>query len=236
MGTLYFRQLLAGRDFADEDPVAAQMLNFAYAVGDRDTGEALLVDPAYAVAELVDLLAADGMRPVGVLATHHHFDHVGGAIAGHQVEGVAELLDLVDVPVHAQRAEVGRIRSATGLDASSVVPHDGGDVVGVGAVEVRLLHTPGHTHGSQCFLVDRLLISGDTLFLDGCGRMDLDDGDPVAMYASLRRLAELPDDTAVLPGHRYSPASSSSLAAVRELNVVFKPRTEADWLAAFGAA
>lgn len=234
MASLYFRQLLSGRDHAVGDPLALQMVNYAYALGDRDTGDVLLVDPAYAVADLVDTVAGDGMRVVGVLATHHHFDHVGGEIGGHHVQGVAELLERVDVPVHAQRAELEAIRRATGVPASSLAAHDGGDVVAVGGVGIRLLHTPGHTRGSQCFLVDRLLVSGDTLFLEGCGRMDLDDSDPAAMYASLRRLAELPDDTAVLPGHRYSPASTASLAAVRDTNVVYKPRTEAAWLAAFG--
>ncbi len=233
MASLYFRQLLSGRDFAAGDPVAVQMVNFSYALGDRDSGEALLVDPAYAVAELLDALRGDEMSVVGVLATHHHFDHVGGTLAGHHVQGIAELLEVVDVAVHAQRAELQAIARGTGVPASSLVGHDGGDVVEVGGVGVALLHTPGHTRGSQCLLVDHHLISGDTLFLEGCGRMDLDGGDPEAMYGSLRRLAELPGDTVVCPGHRYSPAASAPMAALRETNVVYGPATEADWLAAF---
>ena len=78
----YFRQLLSGRDFATNDPMAAQMVNFVYAIGDRDTGEAVLVDPAYDVNGLVDVLEADGMRCTGVLATHYHPDHVGGSMMG----------------------------------------------------------------------------------------------------------------------------------------------------------
>ena len=76
---LYFRQLLSGRDFAKADPMAQQMVNFVYAIGDRTTGECLLVDPAYAVADLVNTVAADGMQVTGVLATHYHPDHVGGS-------------------------------------------------------------------------------------------------------------------------------------------------------------
>ena len=75
---LYFRQLLAGRDFAAADPVAQQMVNFVYLIGDRTTGEAVAVDPAYGVAELIELLGADGMQLTGVLATHYHPDHQGG--------------------------------------------------------------------------------------------------------------------------------------------------------------
>ena len=233
MASLYFRQFLSGADFAAGDPVAVQMRNHCYALGDGDSGQVLLVDPAHAPAELVELVGAEGMEVVGVLATHHHFDHVGGRISGHRVAGIAELLEVLDVPVHLQRAEVLRTAEATGVPASSLVAHDGGDVVGAGGIEVRLLHTPGHTAGSQCLLVGSLLVSGDTLFIDGCGRMDLDDSDPAEMYRSLRRLAELPDDTVVLPGHRYSPDPSAPLSVVRQSNVVYQPSSEAAWLATF---
>ena len=77
---LYFRQLLSGRDFAVGDPIATQMRNFAYLIGDRETGEAVVVDPAYAAGDLIDALEADGMTLTGVLATHHRPDHVGGSM------------------------------------------------------------------------------------------------------------------------------------------------------------
>jgi glyoxylase-like metal-dependent hydrolase (beta-lactamase superfamily II) len=230
---LYFRQLLSGRDFAVGDTLATQMVNFSYLVGDRDTGEALLVDPAYGVDELVETAGADGMRVSGVLATHHHPDHVGGSMMGHTIEGVARLMEICPVPVHAHRHEVDLIARVTGLGAGDLRAHDGGDQVAVGAITVQLLHTPGHTPGSQCFLIGRLLVSGDTLFLEGCGRTDLPGGDPAAMYRSLRRLAELPGDVAVYPGHRYSVPSAASIDAVKEINVVYKPATEEQWLAMF---
>ncbi len=114
-----------------------------------------------------------------------------------------------------------------------MVGHHGGDRVRVGDVEIELLHTPGHTPGSQCFLVDGMLVAGDTLFLEGCGRTDLPGADPAAMYDSLQRLAGLPDDTVVYPGHRYSIASAGTLAAVKESNMVFKPPSKEAWLGAF---
>ena len=234
-GRLYFRQLLSGRNFATDDPVAAQMVNFAYLIGDRASGEALVVDPAYRVAELVGVAEADGMRVVGALVTHHHPDHVGGPFMGHRVEGVAELLALGAVPLHVNAIEADLVRRSTGVSATDLVPHDSGDVVEVGAVTVRLLHTPGHTPGSQCFLVDGRLVAGDTLFLEGCGRTDLPGSDPEAMYESLHHLTTLPDDTVVYPGHRYSSASIGTLGAVKEVNYVFKPTSRQQWLAAFGA-
>ncbi|MDE3204701.1 MAG: MBL fold metallo-hydrolase [Acidobacteriota bacterium] len=230
---LYFRQLLSGRDFATGDQMAVQMVNFSYLIGDRDTGEAVVVDPAYGVGELVDIAAADGMRITAALATHHHPDHVGGSMMGFSIEGVAALLDRVSVPIHANREEAALITRVTGIEPSAVVAHFGGDRVSVGAVDIELLHTPGHTPGSQCFLVDGMLIAGDTLFLQGCGRTDLPGADAGSMYDSLQRLAALPDTTVIYPGHRYSVASAGTMAAVKETNMVFKPATKQAWLQAF---
>lgn len=230
---LYFRQLLSGRDFAVADPLAAQMVNFSYIIGDRETGDAVVVDPAYRVEDLLAAAEGDGMTLTGVLATHHHPDHVGGSMMGYQIEGLAALLERVSVPVHAHRDEAPLIARVTGLQAGDVVAHDGGDELTVGAVEIRLLHTPGHTPGSQCFLVDGMLVAGDTLFLEGCGRTDLPGSDSGAMYDSLQRLAALPDETVVYPGHRYSVASAATLEAVKEINMVLKPRTKQAWLSAF---
>jgi len=232
---LYFRQLLSGQDFALDDPIAAQMVNFVYLIGDRATGEALVVDAAYSVGDLLDVLAEDGMRCTGVLATHYHADHVGGSLGSWPIEGAAALLERVDVPVHVQRDEVPWVTRAAGLEEANLVVHDSGDVVTVGEVEVRLLHTPGHTPGSQCFLVEGRLVSGDTLFLDGCGRTDLPGSDPAAMYESLTtRLAAVPDETVLYPGHRYSSAPSAPMSLVRLENFVLAPRSAEAWLAMFG--
>jgi glyoxylase-like metal-dependent hydrolase (beta-lactamase superfamily II) len=231
----YFRQLLSGRDFATGDQMAAQMVNFVYAIGDRETGEALLVDPAYDVNGLVDVLEADGMRCAGVLATHYHPDHVGGTMMGMKLEGVAELMERVEVPVHVQAAEAEFVKKVTGLTDSALVQHRSGDKVSVGAVEIELIHTPGHTPGSQCFLVDGRLVAGDTLFIDGCGRTDLPGADPAEMYESLtQRLARVPDEAVLYPGHQYSIESSATMGVTREHNIVFRPTSREQWLSVFG--
>ncbi len=219
---LYFRQLLSGRDFAVGDPLASQMVNFVYAVGDRRTNECVLVDPAYAVKELIDLLGADGLTVTGALATHYHPDHVGGSMMGHTIEGIAELLDHVDCPIHVQHDEIEWVTKSTNVTDDHLVGHDSGDVLTVGGIEISLVHTPGHTPGSQCFFVDDRLIAGDTLFLEGCGRTDLPGSDPAKMIESLRRLAEVPDNTILFPGHRYSIASSATMDVVKETNFVFQ--------------
>jgi glyoxylase-like metal-dependent hydrolase (beta-lactamase superfamily II) len=234
MGALYFRQWLSGRAFAPQDPVASQMVNFAYAIGDEETREAVLVDPAYDVRALLDLLAADDMTCTGAIASHYHADHVGGSLFGVTIEGIASLLEHVDVPVHVQTDEAPWIERTTGV-TDALVRHGPGDVVEVGGVRIELLHTPGHTPGSQCLLVEGHLVTGDTLFLDGCGRTDLPGSDPAAMYDTLtKRLARIDDATVVFPGHFYSPEPSLAMGEVRERNVVLAPRTAAEWLASFG--
>ena len=231
---LYFRQLLAGRDFANGDFVARQMVNFVYLIGDRQTGDAVVVDPAYGVGDLVDLLAGDDMRLSGVLVTHWHPDHVGGDLMGHGIEGLRELLEHREVPVHVQADEAQWVTRATGV-SDLLAHHDSGDVVDVGSLGVTLLHTPGHTPGSQCFMVENRLVAGDTLFLEGCGRTDLPGGDPEAMYDSLtRRLARVPDDTVLFPGHLYSAEPSATMGDTRRLNYVFRPQTPEQWLMMFG--
>ncbi|MGA2521275.1 MAG: MBL fold metallo-hydrolase [Acidimicrobiales bacterium] len=232
----YFRQLLSGRDFATGDPVAQQMVNFCYLIGDRDAGEALVVDPAYDVGGLLDVLRADGMRCAGALVTHFHPDHVGGDLMGYRIEGITDLLDAAAVPVHVQRTEAPWVVRATGVGQGDLVEHDSGDIVTVGAVDVELVHTPGHTPGSQCFFVDGRLVSGDTLFLEGCGRTDLPGGDAEEMYESLTtRLARFGDDTVLYPGHRYSPEPSASMGETRQRNYVFRLRTPEQWLTMFGS-
>jgi len=230
----FFRQLLSGRDFAHHDPIAQQMVNFVYAIGDRAKGECVLVDPAYAVDELIDMVEAEGLTVTGVLATHFHADHIGGNMMGHHVEGVATLLERCSCPVHVQADEVPWVVRTSGLGEDQLRTHTGGDVVMVGDIEITLVHTPGHTPGSQCFFVDGRLVSGDTLFLDGCGRTDFPGSDPAAMYDSLQTLAGMPDGTIVFPGHRYSMPSSATIDAIRESNYVFRPKTKDQWLTMFG--
>jgi hydroxyacylglutathione hydrolase len=233
---LYLRQLLSGRDFATEDRVAHQMVNYAYAIGDREAGQCVLVDPAYDANELMAIVGAEGMEVIGVLGTHFHADHIGGSMMGHHLSGVRELLESKSVPIHINKEEAPWVKRTTGLSDAELTLHDAGDVVQVGDVTIELVHTPGHTPGSQCFLVDGCLVSGDTLFLDGCGRTDFPGSDPELMYESLQRLATLPTDTIVLPGHAYSPAPQATMGHVRETNYVFRPKTKEQWLMMFGQA
>jgi glyoxylase-like metal-dependent hydrolase (beta-lactamase superfamily II) len=232
---LYFRQLLAGLEFAVSHPVAGQMANFVYLVGDREAGECLVVDPAWDVRGAISIAEADGMKVTGALATHYHPDHIGGDLFGVSIEGLRELMTAHPVPVHANKLEAEGIRYMTGLEASDLTLHEAGDTVMVGQIPITLVHTPGHTPGSQCFLVGNRLVSGDTLFVGGCGRVDLPGSDPDEMYRTLtQRLAQLPDDTILYPGHHYGDTPTSTLGAERRTNHYLRIRSLEDWRALMG--
>jgi glyoxylase-like metal-dependent hydrolase (beta-lactamase superfamily II) len=232
---LYFRQLLSGRDVGTEDQIARQMMNFIYLIGDRTTGEAVVIDPAYDPQGIINILEEDEMNLTGVLATHYHPDHVGGDMMGFSISGITDLLNLVSVPIHVQNEEAELVDKVTGVGHDNLITHSSGDKITVGSIEIELIHTPGHTPGSQCFLVQNRLVAGDTLFLDGCGRTDLPGGDPRQMYESLTtRLAKVPDTATLFPGHLYSPKPSQSMGETREHNYVFAPSSAEQWMAMFG--
>lgn len=209
---LYFAQLPVG-----------EMANLAYLIGSRSARKAFIVDPAWQVQGLLDQAASDDIEIIGALITHYHQDHVGGEIFGHSIEGLGKLLELHPVPVHANKHEIEGLIKVTGISENDLVQHDGGDRIEIGGVGIRLIHTPGHTPGSQCFQVEETdrpsrLVAGDTLFLNACGRVDLPGSDPAAMYESLETLKRLPDDTVLYPGHLYSPEGHDSMGDQKRTN------------------
>ncbi|MBI2204925.1 MAG: MBL fold metallo-hydrolase [Candidatus Rokubacteria bacterium] len=198
-GDIFLRQLELG-----------PMQNFVYLVGDPVARECVVVDPAWEIDEIVQTAEAADMRIVGALVTHTHQDHVGGSLESWgmpgRIAGVEELLARVPAKVYVHKAEREFLR---GL-GSDLVKVDNHDTLPVGRLTITFLHTPGHTPGSQCFLVDDRLISGDTLFIGSCGRTDLPGSDPSEMYYSLtQRLGALPDQTVLYPGHNYGGPEST---------------------------
>ena len=227
---LYLRQLLAGRDFAGSDHFAGQMANFVYLLGDDEKRECMIVDPAWDIPGILDIIDREDMRLTGVLATHYHPDHVGGTIFGHTIAGLAELMSLRPVKVHVNEFESEGVKQVTGLSENDLATHRGGDELAIGDLKVKLLHTPGHTPGSQCFLASGALVSGDTLFIGGCGRVDLPGSDPEAMYHSLTQvLAKLPAATNLYPGHNYASRPVSTIGDEQQENHYLRIRSLEDW-------
>jgi len=154
----------------------------------------------------------------GALVTHAHFDHVNG---------LDDFLKRVKGKIHCNQKEAEFLKDWR----SELKPTADGDKLRVGDIEITFLHTPGHTPGSQCFLVENKLVSGDTLFIQACGRCDLPGGDAKEMYYSLKRLSELDEQTLLYPGHNYSDDSTSTIGQERQRNPYLKTPTLEAFLA-----
>ncbi len=210
------------------------MANFTYLIGSRSTREVVIVDPAWDIDALLDHIADSEYTLTAALATHYHPDHIGGGLGNHSIAGVTELLETSPVKVYAHRDEAAGVRRVTGISESDLVKVDSGDRLRVGAIEIEFLHTPGHTPGSQCFRVKNTLVSGDTLFIEGCGRVDLPGSDAEQMYHSLQKLRALPDDTLLLPGHNYSAMPSTTLGEAKQTNAYLAVRDLPTWQQVMG--
>ena len=177
---LYFKQIEIG-----------PMQNYVYLLGSTETRKAAVVDAAWEIDTILKIAKQDEMEITHAFVTHTHPDHVGGGFAGMEIDGVTELLENCKAKVVVHKTEAEFIK---GLSSSEMIKTDNGDKVDVGGLEVQLMHTPGHTPGSQCFLVDNRVVSGDTLFIDACGRVDFPGGNPEQMYESLtQKLMALPE-------------------------------------------
>ena len=205
------------------------MANFTYIIGSTDTREVVLVDPAWDIDQILLQVEEKGYKVAAVLVTHYHPDHVGGHLFGHDIVGVAELVSTEPVKVYVHKLEADGVKQVTGLSESDLVRVNSGDSLDLGGVKIEFLHTPGHTPGSQCFRIKNTLISGDTLFIDGCGRVDLPGSDRDAMFHSLQKLKSLPDDTVLLPGHNYSHLPTATIGTMKQTNTHFRIQDIAAW-------
>ena len=218
---LYFKQVELG-----------PMQNFVYLIGSHDTRKVAVVDAAWEIDEILRLASADDMEITHAFVTHTHPDHVGGEFAGMRIEGVTELLNRCKAKVVVHKTEAEFLRT---LSASDIIQTESGDKIDVGGIEIKLLHTPGHTPGSQCFLVDGRIVSGDTLFIGSCGRVDLPGSSPEQMYYSLtEKLMALPDETVLFPGHNYSPRPTSTMGDEKRTNPYLQFYSLKHFLAAMG--
>ncbi|MEK9747377.1 MAG: MBL fold metallo-hydrolase [Pseudomonadales bacterium] len=205
------------------------MQNFAYLIGDKATREVVVIDPAWDIEGLLNFVDERDYTLKGALVTHYHPDHCGGSFGHNVVEGVAALLERHALPIYANEHEVAGVQKVTGVSKTDLKSVSSGDKLAVGDIEIEFLHTPGHTPGSQCFRVKHTLISGDTLFIDGCGRVDLPGSNSEDMFNSLRKLAELPDETILLPGHNYSAVAHATMGDTKRTNAYMRINNLESW-------
>lgn len=182
------------------------MENFVYLVGDDKTREAFVVDPAWQVDTILRTAREEDLKIKGVFVSHYHFDHTNG---------VEELLEAEDVPVYVNKKDIPYLD----FSRDNVKASESGMKIKIGGLEVETVHTPGHTPGSQCFYVRGHLLSGDTLFIGACGRVDLPGGNAKEMYTSLTQtLAKFDDSTILCPGHNYADKPMTTMGAEKKTN------------------
>ena len=175
------------------------MQNFVYLIIDRDSKRTAIVDPAWDMRPIHDYVSQHQLKVSDILLTHSHDDHING---------VEEILQQYDPELHLLKAEADFWQAE--LQRPSL--HAGGDQIQLGRTALNILHTPGHTPGSACYQLEDDIITGDTLFVFGCGRCDLDGSNPEDMFKTLQKMKhELPAKMLLHPGHNYSCASCSSI-------------------------
>jgi hydroxyacylglutathione hydrolase len=185
--------------FSIHNLLLGPMENFIYIIQDNSSKKAAVIDPAWDIPEVIALAKQQNLQITDILLTHSHHDHING---------LTELLNSYDAQLHLLKAEA----QFWGHELKKPSLHHGGDSIQLGKTQIEILHTPGHTPGSACFYLDGHLITGDTLFVFGCGRCDLNGGNPEQMYYTLKKLgAELPANTIIHPGHHYAYKTTSTM-------------------------
>lgn len=180
------------------------MDNFSYVVWDKDTLHAAVIDPAWQPEKIKDILTGEKLALQAVLLTHAHPDHLN-ALRAFAADGLPVFLNDGDYFMLEDRPP-------------ALKPVSDGEELQVGSMKFSVLHTPGHTPGSVCYLAGQDLYTGDTLFIGECGRVDLPGSSPEALYDSFVKLARLPDPVKVWPGHSYN-GDTSTIGVQKEYNL-----------------
>jgi len=194
------------------------MKNFQYFIGCSHTRQVAVVDPAWQAEMLLDYARDHDYTIARILLTHGHPDHCDSA---------SQLTQTTHAPVMISQDEASfYIPDCLNLEAVK-----DGQVISIGTVTIECLLTPGHTPGCLCFKCGDILLTGDTLFINGCGRTDLPGGDASALYHSLYDvLLKLPDSTLIYPGHQYGGKDFDTLGNQRHTNPYLTCRSEREFL------
>jgi hydroxyacylglutathione hydrolase len=190
-----------------------QMANFTYILTDENSGESAVIDPSWELEKIFAILEKNGWKVKYIINTHTHFDHILGneqvaAVTGAKIIQHKDSTETYDIPV------------------------EDGQIIQVGKIMIRIVHTPGHSKDSMSLVVNNeLVLTGDTLFVGNCGRVDLPGSDASEMYDSLfEKIAKLEETLVVYPGHDYGSKKTSTIGEEKRTSTVLKARSRADFV------
>jgi len=182
------------------------MDNFVYIIEDIASQSVAIVDPGWDANFFQNTLKSNHWSLDKIILTHGHFDHVNA------LDEVLGLFPGTAVYISEKEAD------ALTPDVPNLLKTEDGDSISIGQSSVSILHTPGHSPGGQCLIIGSDIITGDTLFVDACGRADLPGSDKAALFQSLKTLAELPEHYRIYPGHNYGFQPTDTIESQKQRN------------------
>ena len=187
-----------------------QMQNFCYVIWDEGSKLRAVVDPGWEVDKILDSVRKHNLDITYILITHSHYDHI---------DGVKEINEKTGAIVYVHEEDSSAIEK---LNIKNIKKIKDDDIIDIGKLKIKVLHTPGHSPGSVCYLSENKLITGDTLFVEGMGRIDLPGANKENMFNSLQKLKKLDDNIEIYPGHDYGSKISSTIAYEKKNNTYMK--------------
>ena len=200
------------------------MQNFVYIIGDEKTKEAVVIDAGWNIDEIIEAANKEKLKITKIILTHYHYDHV---------QRVNELIDKTNAEVYFHEDEEQSLKAAV-KSKTKIIKLKDNDTINIGKLKIKVIHTPGHTPGSICLLVENKLLTGDTLFVNAIGRTDLPGGDALKLFESLQKLKKLEDNVEIYPGHDYGTTKFSTIGNEKKNNPYFRCKTKEEFMRFIG--
>jgi glyoxylase-like metal-dependent hydrolase (beta-lactamase superfamily II) len=199
-----------------EQVAVGPMKNFSYIIGCEKTRRGAIIDTGWDIGKLLSIAEKHRLNIVAIIQTHFHYDHI---------QKLPEAVEKTNALVLIHENEPYPVEKIT--DNYKKVKDN--ETYEIGTLTLTFLHTPGHSLGSMCILAENKLFTGDTLFVEGCGRVDLQGSDPEKMWHSLEKLKKLPDNTEIYPGHDYGSIPHSTISHEKKHNRFLRSATKEEF-------